>query len=226
MPTSCTASVTVTEGRLKALRPSSHQHFTTCHYHPALICKFHFQNNPPSPLCHVQEGKRERESGSSALCCNLRDRRGQMSSSHVVLSRQCCYKQMVLHLFREANTDYRRKTYISMSTTPHSSNFTHPPLSVRRVKIKTQPQATQPPKEGQCTQSHMHKCGNWDQVERWENRDMIWVWGWQWRRGSSSLSVMNSRVCTDTWAIPSQPLSHRAFSVGSYENAAQVEGLL
>lgn len=40
---------------------------------------------------------------------------------------------------------------------------------------------------------------------KWEDEKVggrIWIWGWQWHHGSSSLSVMNTRVCTDTWAFP------------------------
>lgn len=44
----------VSQAALKPLRQGSRPHFTTCHYHPALICQFHFQNIPPStPLTHA-----------------------------------------------------------------------------------------------------------------------------------------------------------------------------
>lgn len=59
-----------------------------------------------------------------------------------------------------------------------------------------------PLKEGQCKQSHKNTHHDWDQAGTWKSKGMIWIGGKQWHHGSYTLSVMNTRVCTDTWASP------------------------
>lgn len=151
---------------LKPLRPSSHQHFTTCHYHHALICGFPFPKHPPTPAlsrARGREGKRKWVISATTLCCNIRDRRGQMSSSHAVLSRLRRYKQMVLHLFngqkKFMHTPNIDVYFYKHSATPFKMSHT-PSLGTRSENRKKKPRAAQPPKESQCKQSHLQKCSN------------------------------------------------------------------
>lgn len=118
----------------------SSPHFTTCHYHPALICQFHFQNTPPTHT-HTHSSSMERRRrfgggkvGHQLLGCNLRDRRvvwglneGGVSLSPGPSLPQLTTNKWCLHLFWKIK---KTSTHPLLLQTPHErahfQNVTRP----------------------------------------------------------------------------------------------------
>lgn len=178
----------MTEGGLKPLRPGSHQHFTTCHYHPALICEFHFQNTQPPPslsLHHVQEGERERESGSSALphSAVTSETDGDKCHHHMQSCLDCGATNKwcsTCSTAKRSSYTLQTETCIFISTTPH-------PQHVTQTKSENKNAATGHPTPKRKANANNHTCTNAVIGIKWGN-DKAGV-GFEYEAGSGIMGA-------------------------------------
>lgn len=131
--------------------------------------------------------------GQQRLCCNLADRRGQMSSSHAV--------------------------WLQTNGAPPVQNSLDAPRAEACIVKMLRSAATGRPnlKEHQCKQSLMHKWSNWDQVGWMEGQDLnmrLAVASWELLVIGHEHQSVHRHV-----SAAAQLLSHRAFSVHCYETA-------